>query len=477
MTRLRKIVSHLRLIITFCCLAALTTASAETIVLKSGRRIIVDSVEERDGRVQYTIGDNTMTIPKSIVDHVEAGGVPASAVAQSRSDEPPPPVVKEQLPARAELVARVIHNGQIDIPALRAIESEGNFNDAATAYALAAGFAESHNDLESAARYLERALKFQPNHALLLENYASLLLQLGRFAEALSAGDRATRANPQSAAAFALLGYACYKDDRSRDAIAAWKRSLALAPDPRVQQLLDRAEREAKTEADFRQQESNHFTLRYEGGQAPEAMRAQLLDTLENDYRDLSSDLGAAPKNIFVSLYTDQAFFDVTQAPAWTSALNDGKIRIPISGLKSVTPELARVLRHELTHSFVQNITHGRAPQWLNEGIAQLEEGMSTSVFGPRLASLYVAGRQVPLSQLEGNFSSFGSGEAEVAYAEGLAAAEYIRATYGMSDLARILARIGEGQSVEAALRSTIHSGYAELESEITGYLKKSYGS
>jgi tetratricopeptide (TPR) repeat protein len=467
----------LRLIITLCCLAALNAASAETIVLKSGRRIVVDSVQERNGRVEYTIGDNTMTIPKSIVDHVEAGGLPASAVAQSRRDDPPPPVISERLPARAELIARVIHNDQVDISALRAIGNEGSANEAATAYAVAAGFAERHNDLESAARYLESALKFLPNHAVLLENYASLLLQLGRAEEALSAAERSARANPQSAAAFALLGYACYKDDRSRDAIAAWKRSLALVPDPRVQQLLDRAEREAETEADFRQQESNHFTLRYEGGQAPEALRSQILDTLENDYGDLSSDLGAAPKNIFVSLYTDQAFFDVTQAPAWTSALNDGKIRIPISGLDSVTPELARVLRHELTHSFVQNITHGRVPQWLNEGIAQLEEGMSTSAFGPRLASLYTSGHQVPLSQLEGNFSGFGSGEAEVAYAEGLAATEYIRATYGMSDLARILARIGEGQSVEAALRSTIHSGYAELESEITGYLKKAYGA
>jgi hypothetical protein len=64
-----------------------------------------------------------------------------------------------------------------------------------------------------------------------------------------------------------------------------------------------------------------------------------------------------------------------------------------------------------------------------------------------------------------------------VAYAEGLAAVEYIRNTYGMGDLARILQRLGEGQSIEAALRSTIHAGYAELESEVTTYLKKNYGT
>jgi len=64
-----------------------------------------------------------------------------------------------------------------------------------------------------------------------------------------------------------------------------------------------------------------------------------------------------------------------------------------------------------------------------------------------------------------------------VAYAESLAAAEYIRQTYGMSDLARLLQRLGEGQSMESALRGTIHAGYAELEMEITQYLQKNYGT
>ncbi|HEX7288474.1 MAG TPA: peptidase MA family metallohydrolase, partial [Candidatus Angelobacter sp.] len=195
------------------------------------------------------------------------------------------------------------------------------------------------------------------------------------------------------------------------------------------------------------------------------------------DYRDLQNDLNAAPRSIFVSLYTDRAFFDVTQAPAWSAALNDGKIRIPISGIQTVTPELARVLRHELTHSFVMQITHGRVPQWLNEGIAELEQGVSTAAFGPRLATLYATGHQIPLNQLEGDFESYSSGEASVAYAEALTAVEYIRRTYGMADLARLLQRLGEGQSIESALRSTIHGGYAELESAMTEYLKKSYGT
>lgn len=450
-------------------------ARADTIVLKNGDRIQADSAQERNGRVEYTIGDNTLSIPKSIVVRIEKGPVYAPAPAASAGADNPP--AHEQMSGSGDLLARVIRNGIVDTSAIKAIENEGDALQSAAANSIAANFEEKRRNYSAAAHYLQAALVFLPDHGVLLENYATILLQLGRAEEALLRAQQATRASPQSADAFLVLGYAYYKNDHDREAIAALKKSLDLRPNEHARELLERIERESRTEADFRQQESSHFTLRYEGSQTADALRTQILDALESDYRALANDLGATPKNIYVSLYTGEAFFDVTHAAAWTSALNDGKIRIPISGVKAVTPEMASVLRHELTHSFVAQITHSRAPGWLNEGIAELEQGLSTGAFGPRLAALYASGRQVPLNQLEGEFQGYSSAEASVAYAESLAAVEYIRATYGMSDLARLLQRLGEGQSVESALRSTVHAGYAELETEITSYLKKNYGS
>jgi hypothetical protein len=46
-----------------------------------------------------------------------------------------------------------------------------------------------------------------------------------------------------------------------------------------------------------------------------------------------------------------------------------------------------------------------------------------------------------------------------------------------MPAVAALLQKIGEGQSVETALRGTIHGGYADLEAQLTAYLKKTYGS
>ncbi|HSS98193.1 MAG TPA: hypothetical protein VLK33_14230, partial [Terriglobales bacterium] len=256
------------------------------------------------------------------------------------------------------------------------------------------------------------------------------------------------------------------------------KRSLKIRPDSAIAGLLEKAEKDAQAEAEFSERESNHFTLRYEGNQTSEAFRRQLLGTLESEYEDLERELGGAPRgNISVILYTGQAFFDVTQAPSWTGAINDGKLRIPVSGLDAVTPDLARVLKHELAHSFINQLSAGRCPQWLHEGIAQALEPKSLSSNGRRLSQLYAAQREIPFNMLESSFMKFTSMEAVLAYDESLAAVQYIDDTHGRADLKRILERLAEGSSTEAALRSTIHSDYGQLEIELGKYLTDKYGN
>ena len=468
---------RLRSKLTFLCLAAFcVSACADVIYLKNGRRIAADSVHEVDGRVEYTIGDNTFAIPKSVVERIDTG--PASSVPSGQPGPTPAelPKLPEHVETGEELVSRIIRNGEVDSAALKTIDDEGVPEKSAAANFVAGHFEEQRNHLNEAARYLSVAVGLMPNHLIILEHYVTVLLELGSFTEAVPFAERAVRGHPESGDALFLLGYAYYKTEHNAEAMAAWKKSLSLRPDPKVQAMLERVERESKTEADFRQQHSSHFVLRYEGSQAPETLRAGIVAALEDDYTALANELGAAPRAVSVSLYTQQEFFDVTQAAEWSAALNDGKLRIPVSGLTEVTPRLGRVLRHELTHSFVNEITHGHAPGWLNEGLAQVEEGRSTAPLGQRLAALYASGNQAPLNQLEHSFHNFSSEEAPVAYAESLAAVEYIRGRYGMSDVARILQRLGAGETVESALRNTIHGGYAQLESEIADYLKRSYG-
>ena len=457
-------------------------APADVIHLKNGRAIWADQVRETKDRVEYDLGEDTYAIPKYSVERIEAGGAApiraasgASAGVSANAPDitPPAPSFNHE----ADVAEKVIRDGKVDTDTLASLAQTANPELAATAYFLAGKHESDHGNFPQAKRYYESALRFQPDNSTLLIYYAACLMRTGHAAEALPYAQHAANVAPDSPDAIAMLGFVQFASDHTPDAIRSWKKSLTLRPDATVSQYMARAERESSAESDFSQRESSHFNLHFEGKDTSETFRRDLLATLDSEYDGLVRDLGYSPhNNIAVTLYTQQAFFDVTRAPSWTGAINDGKLRIPISGVASVTPELARVLKHELTHSFVSQMSSNRCPTWLNEGIAQIEEGKSAASYGRQLAQLFAAGNEIPFNMLEGSFMSFSAPEATVAYGESLAATEYIRDAYGMSEITRILERLSEGSSTEAALRATVHSDYRQLQDEMTRKLKEKYG-
>ena len=457
-------------------------SAADVIHLKNGRTIWADQVRESKDRVEYDLGEDTYAIPKSSVERIDAGGIApahsgASAGVPGNSGAPDITPPAPSFNHEADVAEKVIHDGKVDTDALARLAQSANPELAATGYFLAGKHESDHGNFQQAKRYYESALGFQPDNSTLLIYYAAALMRTGHASEALAYAQHAASIAPDSPDAIAMLGFVQFASDHTLDAIRSWKKSLGLRPDAVVSQYLARAERESSAESDFSQRESSHFNLHFEGKDTSETFRRDLLATLDSEYDDLVRDLGYSPRNnIVVTLYTQQTFFDVTRAPSWSGAINDGKLRIPISGVPSVTPELARVLKHELTHSFVSQMSSNRCPTWLNEGIAQMEEGRSAASYGRQLAQLFGAGNEIPFNMLEGSFMSFSTPEATVAYAESLAATEYIRDAYGMSEIARILERLSQGSSTEAALRATVHSDYRQLRDEITSKLKERYG-
>jgi tetratricopeptide (TPR) repeat protein len=472
------------LVISLCSIALAGAVSvplaAETIHLKNGRTIWADRVRENGPKIEYEVGEDTYAIPKASVLRVDAGGVAPEHAASAQGAggaREIPAIVMQPMASESDVAGKIIHDGKVDVDELHALEKTGNSIESAVGYLVAGKHEFAHGNLPLALSYYQNALRLQPDNAVILEYYAVLLIRTGSAAQALGYAEHAARLDPKSPDALAVLGFAQFANDRTRDAIRSWKESQRLRPDTTLQQYIDKAQRELSAENDFSQRESSHFTLRYEGTQTPEALRRAVLATLEQQFAELSSQLETSPRDtIPVILYTNQAFFDVTQAPSWIGAVNDGKLRIPVSGMSAVTPELARALKHELAHSFINYMSHGRCPLWLHEGMAQLLEPKSLGSNGLRLSQLFHAQHELPYNMLESSFMQFSTGEAVLAYDESLAAVEYIHDTYGMGDLQRILQRLGEGGTAEAALRTTIHSNYAQLEGEVGKFLATKYG-
>src|SRR6202048_3522251 len=233
-------------------------------------------------------------------------------------------------------------------------------------------------------------------------NVAYLHLRRSEYRQSLDYLERAQRIAPSNADVAKLSGWAYYGMNKLPQAVAQWKRAFALRPDTEVQAALEKAERDKGEEEGYKENESAHFTLRYSGSAEP-ALAREVLRTLETHYTRINSELNfAPPDSIGVILYTQQAFADITRAPGWVGALNDGRIRVPVQGLTSLTPELSRVLKHELTHSFIQQKTHAHAPVWLQEGIAQWMEGQRSKDNASVLVQVYDEKQALGVGQLGG---------------------------------------------------------------------------
>jgi hypothetical protein len=176
-----------------------------------------------------------------------------------------------------------------------------------------------------------------------------------------------------------------------------------------------------------------------------------------------------------VILYTNRQFHDVTRAPSWADGLNDGRIRVPVQGLQQMTPELALVLKHELTHSFVGQMTENRAPSWLQEGLAQWMEGLKSGAYAQVLVDLYDHKDFPPLAGMEGGWTGMSARHAALNYAWSLATVEAIISNYQIWGMRRLLSDLTQDKSVADAVRDALQTNYSDLNAQTAQYLRKAY--
>jgi len=453
---------------------------ADTIVLKNGRRIAALSVSLEGDKVRYLTSAGELALPKSIVDHIETGQVPVGSSAGAANLAITPPSIE---PTAANVAAEsgVVRDGAVDREFLAAMASEarsgapGANEKAAVAHHAAAQFELLHGDMEPALADERTALTYAPENPLLLLNVAYMHLRRSEFRQALDYLERARRVAPENPDVPKLAGWAYYGMNKLNQAVSEWERALALRPDAEVRAALEKAQRDKQEEENYRENESSHFTLRYSGESEPGLAR-EMLRALEAHFSAIESELNyTPPEPIGVILYTQQAFADITRAPGWVGALNDGRIRVPVQGLTQLTPELSRVLKHELTHSFVRQKTRANAPTWLQEGLAQWMEGKRSGTNAHMLLQVYDAKQAMSLGDLEAPWLRFSNDVVGYAYAWALANIEYIIQTEGVTGVERILDRLAAGSTTEVAVREVLHSDYSDLMESTAQYLRKTY--
>jgi hypothetical protein len=271
----------------------------------------------------------------------------------------------------------------------------------------------------------------------------AVLLETGDWAGAESAAREALALDGGDADALEGLGLALFRQDRDREAVDALEAALQVRNKAETRALVERIRRTMVDEKGMKDQHLSHSNVRYDGDAHDEVGR-EILRALERHYATLASTLDHQPgAAVPVILFSREAFYDASGAPAWSGGVYDnidGRIRIPIGGLTaSLSPDLDAVLIHEVTHAFVADRTLGRAPREIHEGLAQYMEGK-------RVASELDAEHLTALADGRiGGVPGF--------YLEALAFVEYLmglRGQGGMNDLLRL---IGEKGDVDDAFR------------------------
>jgi hypothetical protein len=103
-------------------------------------------------------------------------------------------------------------------------------------------------------------------------------------------------------------------------------------------------------------------------------------------------------------------------------------------------------------------------------------EGKRSDTSVDVLLRVYDAKQAISLADLQGPWMGLSNEVAAYAYAWALANMEYIIQVDGMSDVDRILDRMGAGTAAESAVREVLHSDYNDLIESTAQYLRKTYG-
>jgi tetratricopeptide (TPR) repeat protein len=413
------------LVLAIATVAADASASETVLYLTNGRRIAVDRYWEEGEQILYARNGSTFGFPRKLLERVE--GAPQASAA----DEEDPTGFRNQVVAES-------------VQAARQSTREGNVDQAVAHYRTA---------LESEPAALDARIEL-----------GALYLARGDLEAARSQFDQAKRIAPEDFRARDGLGDTYYRMGRHPLAIREWQAALAIQPDPGVLYKLKKALRENNEDINFEEVSHPHFLIRYDG-QVNEVIGRIVAAALEEEHYDLTRALRFTPRvPVKVTLYMNQEFLDVTDAPSWASGLNDGEIRVPVEGMTEMTPKLRRVLRHELTHTFVNAMTSGNCPSWFHEGLAQLHEGSERIDPYPRLRSARAEGGLLPLWSLEGVLLNYSKEKALLAYSEALAVTEYLEARKGRAALLRLLELLGERHTMNDALKKVVGLDYQELQ-------------
>jgi hypothetical protein len=242
----------------------------------------------------------------------------------------------------------------------------------------------------------------------------------------------------------ALAGAAAWRADDSGKALAYWRQSLDLAPNPDLESLYQRVQKENANDQSSARLFGIRIALRYEAGAIGVETARQMVAVLDQEFARISGELGCVAEERIVAIaQSPEAYRKTTDAAEWSGGQFDGRIRVPVApGASGQTAamdaSIRRTLAHEITHACL-TLT-GRWPAWLQEGLAQRLSGDRVSPeLHSKLEEWSRQGKLPKLANLGQDWSRLDREHAVAAYGLSLEAVEAFYASYGVTGIRNLL--------------------------------------
>ncbi len=168
-------------------------------------------------------------------------------------------------------------------------------------------------------------------------------------------------------------------------------------------------------------------------------------------------------------LYDQQEFAQLTALPHWAAGVYDGKVRMPAYSTGFSDQMLKALSVHEVTHAFISVIAKGRAPAWINEGLAEYHEAKVTPPSTIVFKAAIKTNTLFTLDELTGSAGPLKIEDAlrvNLFYEQSHQLIEYLVKRYGMFLVKKILEAYAEGKSSNEAIRDVLKISIQRLERE-----------
>lgn len=291
---------------------------------------------------------------------------------------------------------------------------------------------------EAAANSFRTAAELAPEESRYPYFVAFSLFEGKKLHDAAREARQCVKSFPGEVDAYHLLGEILFAQGQCEEALAHLERGLAelerqierakadeaepagkkeqrAKRKSQMEQLLEKTRKDLQTGACQQSFTSTHFDFHFESERGDLVKNdVSIAQVFEEAYDFVGSRFGVYPeKRIQVIFYDPKTFSETTRSDEWVGGLYDGKIRIPVRDYSKEKARVRQVIFHEYTHELVFSVTRN-CPTWLNEGLAQIEEGLDVAAAEKRLRQSFDA--FLAPAALYGSFLGLGKEQATVAY-------------------------------------------------------------